>query len=629
MYHHSEKYSDNSSISSSNDGIFLGTAREKRAKLLKKLHFPQHRNEEPEDRQFPSSSSQLSNELFTSEFGSFYRHHPISRTLSVDSISSSTNPTAAAVLINEHQIPRTSSQTSLNLNRASPCPSNISFSYSNPKYFVRTDIFRPPSPLTTKATIHYENVIQSSLLTDKHKLSFNQDESTLRSLTPGPDFSTVQSDSITLDELIDRLTPTSTSTPEITFLYPALLCCRTHINPMLLFNKIAKFTFSNLTRCTEEQRTDLLLNYLSMLNHWTKTFSYDFHTPALMNQLERVTNQIVKIDPMFGPNAKLLLSDIMAKLNILERYEQYLQLIDNEIANRLTTSALTTDIYEQCPCPKEFAHQLTHIELDRLKAIGAEEFINMSSSDSHSTKPSSSSNSWTHCLEAYISWSNRLSSFVTTEIIKHLKRHIRVKLLNYFIDAALECFNTGNFNSMMGILGGLNMLPVKRLKKTWSKANRAKLDTLEKYMNPSKNFCIYRSIMKAATQRAEKHNWQPGMVIIPFLSIFLRDVYFIKIRSPDLIVTDDGREELNLKKFYILARFISEDFIRCKSSKCSFARYESIINYVVTSPVFSEDSLMAASFECEPPETEQDRHQLRSVRFYLKKNNKLNDYNDH
>lgn len=51
-----------------------------------------------------------------------------------------------------------------------------------------------------------------------------------------------------------------------------------------------------------------------MLIHWTKTFSYDFRTPALMNQLECVTNQIVKIDPMFGPNVKLLLSDIMAKV---------------------------------------------------------------------------------------------------------------------------------------------------------------------------------------------------------------------------------------------------------------------------------------------------------------------------
>ena len=36
-------------------------------------------------------------------------------------------------------------------------------------------------------------------------------------------------------------------------------------------------------------------------------------------------------------------------------------------------------------------------------------------------------------------------------------------------------------------------------------------------------------------------------VIVPFLSIFLRDVYFIKVRSQDLITTEDGQEELNLK----------------------------------------------------------------------------------
>lgn len=51
-----------------------------------------------------------------------------------------------------------------------------------------------------------------------------------------------------------------------------------------------------------------------MLIHWTKTFSYDFRTPQLMTQLEYVTNQIIKYDPMFGPNVKLLLSDIMSKV---------------------------------------------------------------------------------------------------------------------------------------------------------------------------------------------------------------------------------------------------------------------------------------------------------------------------
>ena len=38
---------------------------------------------------------------------------------------------------------------------------------------------------------------------------------------------------------------------------------------------------------------------------------------------------------------------------------------------------------------------------------------------------------------------------------------------------------------------------------------------------------------------------------MPFLSIFLRDVYFIKVRSPDLMTTGDGQEELNLKVEFI------------------------------------------------------------------------------
>jgi hypothetical protein len=52
-------------------------------------------------------------------------------------------------------------------------------------------------------------------LEDKQRLGVNNDESTFRSPTPGPDFSAIRRDSITLDELIDRLTPTSMSTPEV------------------------------------------------------------------------------------------------------------------------------------------------------------------------------------------------------------------------------------------------------------------------------------------------------------------------------------------------------------------------------------------------------------------------------
>jgi len=65
----------------------------------------------------------------------------------------------------------------------------------------------------------------------------------------------------------------------------------------------------------------------------------------------------------------------------------------------------------------------------------------------------------TFCLEAYIQWFNRLTFFITTEIVKHTQRRSRVRLINYFIDAAYECFRLQNFNSMIGIIGKRILYP--------------------------------------------------------------------------------------------------------------------------------------------------------------------------
>jgi len=166
MHHRYGSNSNSSSISSSGHGVFLGTAREKREKLLRKAYLNQQRNGlsggwQPHHPPSPPPPSSLTvNELYPSEFR-YFRHHQNSRTHSVDSISSSTTTIATNNPINEYQMPRTSSQTSLNINRSSPCPSDMSFSYSNPKYFVRRAVFRPASALKTKAPLHYENVIVS------------------------------------------------------------------------------------------------------------------------------------------------------------------------------------------------------------------------------------------------------------------------------------------------------------------------------------------------------------------------------------------------------------------------------------------------------------------------------------
>jgi hypothetical protein len=50
---------------------------------------------------------------------------------------------------------------------------------------------------------------------------------------------------------------------------------------------------------------------------------------------------------------------------------------------------------------------------------------------------------------------------------------MRVRLIEFWIEVARECVNYGNFNSLMGIITGLNMTPVARLKRTWLKIQYA------------------------------------------------------------------------------------------------------------------------------------------------------------
>ena len=98
----------------------------------------------------------------------------------------------------------------------------------------------------------------------------------------------------------------------------------------------------------------------------------------------------------------------------------------------------------------------------------------------------------------------KLSGLAALQVVK--KKH-RTRMLEFFIDVARECFNIGNFNSMMAIIcecaapgvplqccgarlprpspclslpaAGMNLSPVARLKKTWSKVKTAKFDVLE------------------------------------------------------------------------------------------------------------------------------------------------------
>ncbi|XP_075161587.1 ras-GEF domain-containing family member 1B [Haematobia irritans] len=280
-------------------------------------------------------------------------------------------------------------------------------------------------------------------------------------------------------------------------------------------------------------------------------------------------------------------------------------------------------IMDLCPSCAQLAHQLTAIELDRLSHIGPEEFVqafakeyqnsiaNSAASNTTGNVMSSSLNDMkkTRNLESYVEWFNRLSYLTASEIVKYPKKKQRVRIIEYWIETARECFNIGNFNSLMAIIAGLNLAPISRLKKTWSKVQSAKFSVLEHQMDPTSNFNSYRSTLKAAMWRSEGATEERERIIIPFFSLFVKDLYFLNEGCSNRLPNN----HINFEKCSQLAKQVME-FNEWKQVTCPFEKLPNVIAYLQNVPVLNENTLSMASFECETPENTEEKDRYKTVK---------------
>ncbi|XP_023164777.2 ras-GEF domain-containing family member 1B [Drosophila hydei] len=283
-------------------------------------------------------------------------------------------------------------------------------------------------------------------------------------------------------------------------------------------------------------------------------------------------------------------------------------------------------IMDMCPSCEHLAHQLTAIELERLSHIGPEEFVQAFAKDyqqqakgagstiTASVDPTAGSSSLndmkkTRNLESYVQWFNRLSYLTASEIVKYPKKKQRVRIIEYWIETARECFNIGNFNSLMAIIAGLNLAPIGRLKKTWSKVQSAKFSVLEHQMDPTSNFNSYRSTLKAAMWRSEGATEERERIIIPFFSLFVKDLYFLNEGCSNRLPNN----HINFEKCSQLAKQVME-FNEWKKVTCPFEKLPNVIAYLQHNAVLNENTLAIASFECEPPENTEEKDRYKTVK---------------
>ncbi|VVC30177.1 Ras guanine-nucleotide exchange factor, conserved site,Ras-like guanine nucleotide exchange [Cinara cedri] len=423
-----------------------------------------------------------------------------------------------------------------------------------------------------------------------------------------------------LPSLIQHLVPTTDYYPDQAYLFAFILSSRLFVKPHELLAKVVGVCHAQqrlgdpVSAAQNVHHKDQLSRFVprlvQLLAEWTDKFPYDFRDERVMAHVREITHQCVSVEPAVRHQVSAMLQTLLHRLTALDKYETFLQQTGTDATVNVADALSPTDTMEVCSSASLLGQQLTLIELERLSFIGPEEFVQAFAKDSPHIDSSFKDMKKTKNLESYVHWFNRLSYLVASEICKHSKKKQRVKTIEFWIETARECFNVGNFNSLMAIIAGLNMSPISRLKKTWHKVQQsAKFTILEQYMDPSSNFSSYRSTLKAALWRSAGATDQRQRVVIPFFSLLVKDIYFLNEGCRNRL--DNGH--INFEKFWQLAKQVTE-FITWKQAACPYEKNANLVLFLLTTPVLNEKALTLLSFEREPPDNSVEKEHYKILK---------------
>ncbi|XP_073977706.1 ras-GEF domain-containing family member 1B-like [Rhodnius prolixus] len=401
-----------------------------------------------------------------------------------------------------------------------------------------------------------------------------------------------------LEALIQHMVPTADYYPDRAFLFAFLLTSRLFVKPHDLLGQISANCREHMKVINKEEEPSSHL--VRLLAEWSETFPYDFRDERVMSHVRELAHRCVSIEEgEIREEISLVLHNLLDKLTKLEQYEAFLHSINKDAVTDNVDAVTQTEVSEVCGSAVSLAQQLTHIELERLSYIGPEEFvqayINEGNAPSLGTdfEPRITTN-----FEVYVGWTNRLSRLVVTDVCRLMKsKRQRVRVLQFWVDTAKECFTIGNFNSLKAILNGLNSKAVARLKKTWSKLeDREQLTSLETQMCSLDDHASYRALLRAAATRFNKDD-SAHCTVIPVFSILTADLHVICKQCQQTLPNG----HINFEKFWQLAKQVTE-FITWKQVHCPFPKAAKVITYLQATPVLNEEASLLASYDCESPE---------------------------
>ena len=235
--------------------------------------------------------------------------------------------------------------------------------------------------------------------------------------------------------------------------------------------------------------------------------------------------------------------------------------------------------------PPEFARQLTLLEHALYRKISAVECLNKgwTLKDKESRSPN---------VLAMIHFFNRVSSWVTTQIVTQPDLKLRVQTIEHFITIGDTLRGMHNFNAVNEIVSGIGATSVRRLSKTWEKVAQEKAAAyagLQELMNPQKNYANYRDAISKVLQP-----------ITPFVGTYLTDMVFIDEGNSDFL--PDHPTFINFSKRQRYAAVIQQ-MMHYKQEPYNFLAIPMIQQFIENVQFLSEEERYQQSLKIEPKAT--------------------------
>lgn len=335
----------------------------------------------------------------------------------------------------------------------------------------------------------------------------------------------------TLNKLIQVLT--SAQNFDNTFLKTFITTYRSFTTPWVLLSKlIERFNVPKDKEPDEKNVMAIQLRVAVVIKHWVVTQFYDFDEDLVTRLLHFAGTSL----PEAGHSdmGKLLTQLITAKVE--ERKVKQESMISIPPTDLLVSGHTHTfaNLFLNLS-DIELARQLTLVDFEIYKAIQVQELLQVAW---NSNKLKHRSPNVCKLLDRL----NKVTMFVPTLVLWQTRKVERARVIEKMIRVGIHLRAMQNYTSLMGIVAGLNLSCLTRLKVTHAEVDpkiMQQFQHLEKLLDPSSSFKNYRKAFQNCKLPA-----------LPYIGVYLTDLTFLEDGNPVFVqsTVEPDKKLINFQK---------------------------------------------------------------------------------